>query len=332
MQHERHLNAADDHCFESLDALLDGPFALCMIVTDADGIAVDYRFLRVSTCFTEATGLSDLEGRSATEALPGIGPDWIERYGAVALGGPPIRIVETHPESGREYEVRSASLPMPGRFVIHFRDLTELRRLEAERAQALARAEHLLRELGHRVMNGFAAISAILAMEGRASAPEGRAALARVQGRVQALASLYRLLDGAPDADRLEVSGYLRGIVGSFRDSLAAPEGVAVEAELSPLWLSTRAAVPLGLVLNELLTNAVKHAFDGAPGTIRVSLSEGEGARRLCVADDGRGMAEGEGSAGIGRSLIAAFVGELGGELSTETGPAGTAVTVVFRA
>lgn len=331
MQHERQLSAVDDHCFETLDMLLDGPFALCAIVTDPDGRAIDYRFLRVSSCFAEATGLSGLEGRTATEALPGLGPEWIERYGGVALGGPPIKIVETHPETGREYEVRSASLPMPGRFVIHFRDLTELRRLEGERAAALARAEHLLRELGHRVMNGFAAISAILAMEARASAPEGRAALGRVQGRVQALASLYRLLDAAPDADRLEVSGYLRGIVDSFRDSLAAPAGVAVEAELAPLWLPTRAAVPLGLVLNELLTNAVKHAFDGGPGAVRVSLQGGE-VCRLRVADDGRGMGQGLGGNGIGQSLIAAFVGELGGEIGTETGPLGTTVTVAFRA
>lgn len=330
MQHDRHLTAADEHCFTSLDALLDGPFALCAIVTDAEGRAVDYRFLRVSPCFAEATGLSDLEGRTATEALPGLGPEWVERYGAVALGGPPIRLVETHDDTGREYEVRSASLPMPGRFVIHFRDLTGLRRLEAERAQALLRAEHLLRELGHRVMNGFAAISAILAMEARASAPEGRAALGRVQGRVQALASLYRLLDGAPEADRLEVSGYLGGIVEGFRDSLAAPAGVAVEAALAPLRLPTRAAVPLGLVLNELLTNAVKHAFDGRPGTIRVSLASEGGACRLVVADDGRGIGPASGGTGIGQSLIAAFVGELGGEMSVETGRSGTSVTVAF--
>ena len=62
-----------------------------------------------------------------------------------------------------------------------------------------------------------------------------------------------------------------------------------------------------------------------------MSLSEGEGACRLRVADDGRGMAEGTGGTGIGQSLIAAFVGELGGDLSTETGPSGTIVTVVFR-
>ncbi len=132
--------------------------------------------------------------------------------------------------------------------------------------------------------------------------------------------------------ERIEVAGYLAGNVQSFRDVFAAPAGLAVECDLSPLTLPTRAAVPLALVVNELLTNAVKHAFgQGRSGTVRVSLRKEGGICRLCVADDGD-MAEGAPGTGIGRSLVAAFVGELGGELLTETGPWGTAVTVVFPA
>jgi two-component sensor histidine kinase len=108
---------------------------------------------------------------------------------------------------------------------------------------------------------------------------------------------------------------------------------VAVEVDLSPLMLSTRAAVPLGLVVNELLTNAVKHAFgQGRRGTVRVSLVAEVGTCRLSVTDDGDGMAEGATGSGVGRTLVAAFVGELGGELSTESGPGGTCVTVAFPA
>lgn len=334
MHFERSMSVAGDHCFETLDAMLDGPFAICSIITDADGRPADYRFLRVSQCFEDTTGLKDVEGRTVLEVVPALERKWIDFYGQVALSGVPARFSEGSEVTGREYEVRAAPLDPPGRFVMTFKDVTELRKLESERAAALEHAQHLLRELSHRVMNSFAAISAVVSMEARATSGEGRAALDRVQRRVQALASLYRRLDGASQVDRIEVSDYLGGIVDSFRDSLAATSGVTVSANLAPITLNTQAAVPLGLVVNELLTNALKHAFtEGNAGSVTVSMQEEDGACRLRVADNGMGLAEpGNGrSAGVGRGLVAAFVGELGGDISVDAGPTGTSVTVTFR-
>lgn len=328
---ERHIMATDDLSFNMLDALFDGPFAICSIITDADGAPVDVRFHRVSDCFEDATGLRDVQGRTVRDVLPTIEQTWIDRYGRVALDRAPARFTEHSAALGREFEVRAAPMEPSGRFVVAFRDLTEVRRQEAERAQALDHAQHLLKELGHRVMNSFAAISAILSMEARATPREGRPALERVQGRVQALAALYRRLDGASQADRIEMSDYLGGLVASFRDSLAAPAPVTVTADLTPITLPTQMAVPLALVVNELLTNAIKHAFaDGRSGAVHVTLSVGEGQCRVSVADDGQGVVEGHEGSGVGRILIQAFVGELGGEISTRTGPDGTEVTVEF--
>ncbi len=333
MHFERTMTLSEERDFETLDTLLDGPFAICAIVTDDEGRPVDYRFLRASAGFREATGLEDVEGRTARELVPELEDKWIEFYGRVALDRVPAQFTEASAATGRDYEVRAAPLDPPGRFAMTFRDVTAQRRLEAEREAALGHAQHLLRELGHRVMNSFAGISAIVAMEARASPAEGRAALDRVQGRVQALASLYRRLDGAFHTDRVEISDYLGGIVGSFRDSLAASAGVTVDCDLRPLTLPAKAAVPLGLVVNELLTNAVKHAFEaGRSGTVRVTLDSAEGTCRLRVADDGGGVAEGAAGQGVGGTLVAAFVGELGGDLSTDTGPGGTCVTVTFPA
>jgi two-component sensor histidine kinase len=105
---------------------------------------------------------------------------------------------------------------------------------------------------------------------------------------------------------------------------------VSISDDLAPLTLPTRSAVPLALILNELLTNAVKHAFaPGRPGHVRVSLAEEGGLCRLRVADDGEGMAEGV--PGAGRGLVEAFVAELDGELAYETGPQGTTATVTFK-
>ncbi len=328
---ERRLTVADEQGFELLDAVLDDPFAICEIITDEAGKPVNYRFLRVSQCFEDITGFRGVEGRTVCEIVPGVEPQWIEHYGRVALDRLPSRFSQSSATTGRSYEVRAAPMDPPGRFVMTFRDVTDLQQVQAEQAALLDHAQHLLRELSHRVMNSFAGISAILAMEARAAPKESRAPLDRVQGRVQALAALYRRLDTASQPERIEVADYLGGLVTSIREAHAAVPGVSIETEIAPLSLPTRSAVPLALVVNELLTNALKHAFEGRQtGQVRVTLSAEGDLCTLCVADDGTGIAPAVGS-GVGHGLVSAFVGELGGELSTQSGPDGTTVTVSFR-
>ena len=329
MQFERRMTVVDSGIFETLDALLDAPFALCSVVTDSDGRAVDYRILRASADLEEVLGVGDLEGRTAREVAPGLEDAWIEAFGRVALERTPIRFTQGSAVTQRDYEVSATPLDPPGCFAVAFRDLAARREEEAERSRAVEQAQRLLKELGHRVMNSFASISAILAMEARAAPPEGRTALKRVQGRVQALAALYRRLDGAPETERLEVAGYLAGNIQSFRDVFASAAGLSVECDLSSLTLATRSAVPLALIANELLTDAATQVLEaGRSGTLRISLREEEGLCRLCVEHGGGPVAEGS----MSRGLIEAFVAELGGDLSFEGTPEGTRATVVFRA
>jgi two-component sensor histidine kinase len=329
MQFERRMTVVDSGIFETLDALLDVPFALCSVVTDSEGRAVDYRILRASAHLDEVFGVSALEGRTAREVAPSLEASWIEAFGRVAIERTPMRFTQGSVIAHRDYEVSATPVDPPGCFVVAFRNLTARQKDEAEQSRAVDQAQRLLKELGHRVMNSFASISAILAMEARAASPEGRTALKRVQGRVQALAALYRRLDGAPEMERIEVAGYLAGNVQSFRDAFAAAAGLSVECDLSSLTLSTRSAVPLALIANELLTDATAQALEtGRAGSLRVSLHEEEGLCRLRVEHGGGPVAEGS----ISRGLIEAFAAELGGELAFEAMPEGTRATVVFRA
>ncbi|WP_210529017.1 sensor histidine kinase [Rubellimicrobium arenae] len=323
----------DDTAFEAIAAFLEDAFAVCSIITDPEGRPADYRFLRVNRRFQELTGFEDAQGRTALDLVPTLEPKWIELYGRVAQGGEPLRFKETSLVTGRDYEVLAAPVNAPGCFALLLRDLTDLRRLEADQAAALEHAQNLLKELNHRVMNSFASISAIVAMERRA-APEGaRPPLERLQGRIQALAALYRRLDGVSQIDRIDVAEYIGGNVASFRDAMGAAGPLSVSADLASLTLPTRLAVPLGLVVNELLSNAARHAFArGRAGTIHVALSYLDGLCRLVVSDDRCGEAEGSEDEGIGQSLIDAFASELGGEISVRAGPDGTSTTLEFRA
>ncbi|TNC68813.1 sensor histidine kinase [Rubellimicrobium roseum] len=322
-----------DDAFDAIAALVEDGFAICSLITDPEGRPVDYRFLRVNRRFEEMTGLRDVEGRTALELIPNLERRLVTLYGHVAQAREPARFRTVSALSGRDYEVVATPIEAPDGFAILFRDVTELARAEAEREAELQRAQHLLAELNHRVMNSFAAISSIVALEMRAAPPEARPPLERLQGRVQALGALYRRLDGASRADRIDVADYLGGNVASFRDALGAAAGVEITADVAPLTLPTRLAVPLGLVVNELVTNAVKHAFaPGQPGHVHVSLAAEGDLWRLTVADDGGGLGGTQtGGSGIGHVLVAAFVAELGGEMSVESGPRGTTTTVDFR-
>jgi len=329
MQFDRRMTVVDSGIYDTLDALLDRPFALCSIVTDAEGRAVDYLFLRVSPDFGDVTGLSTAEGRSALELVPELDRKWVDLYGRVALKRAPLRFRESSGLMGREVEVSAAPLDPPGCFVIAVRDVAVPAAPDSENLSALSHAERLLKELGHRVMNSFASISAILAMETRAAPPEGRDALRRVQGRVQALAALYRRLDGASEMDHMEVAGYLAGNLQSFRDALAAPAGLTVESDLAPLTLPTRAVIPLALVVNEILTDAAVQAREsGRAGALRVTLRPEEGTCRLVLEHRGGPLPEGS----ISHGLVTAFVAELAGDLAFEGGPDGTRVTIAFPA
>jgi two-component sensor histidine kinase len=323
----------DDAVFSALEAVLDDGICLCGMIADAEGRALDYRFLRVSRNFEAMTGLRGAEGRTALDLVPTLERSWIETYGRVGLGRETVRFSQGSVPMGRVFEVHAVPVEPAPRFAILFRDVTALRRIEDERARALEAAQHLLRELNHRVMNSFAAISAITAMEARAADEGSRPALQRLQGRVQALGALYRRLEGAARADRIEVAEYLAGNVAALRDAAGAGPGgvpVAVACDLRPLALPTAAAVPLALVLNELLTAALGRG----PGAVRVSLDheggqEG-GQARLVVEDDAPGDPAAPLGAGIGAGLVGAFAGELGAAIRPEAGPGGTRVEVAF--
>lgn len=180
---------------------------------------------------------------------------------------------------------------------------------EADRlAQALREKDTLLRELQHRVKNNLQMITALIRIEARgvtAGNPDDR--LSRLAGRVEALALLYRSLDDAERSTGVDLGAYL-GQIATAVMAAHAREGVRLDLKIDAWPVSIDVAMPAGLVVNELLTNALKHAFherDG--GTISLqSLVDDQGCR-VVVSDDGVGLPEGVEWPGAGRlsALIA---------------------------
>lgn len=165
---------------------------------------------------------------------------------------------------------------------------------EDDLAQALKEKDTLLREVQHRVKNNLQMITALIRIEARnaARAPEPEA-FARLAGRIEAIQLLYELLSDQEDAQEVDLGIYLTRVASAVLKSQAA-EGIRLDCRVDVYPVPVNIAMPTGLVVNELLTNALKHAFAGREiGTITLhSVTDGEGCLVL-VADDGNGMPEG---------------------------------------
>ncbi|HWE45115.1 MAG TPA: histidine kinase dimerization/phosphoacceptor domain -containing protein [Caulobacteraceae bacterium] len=198
----------------------------------------------------------------------------------------------------------------------------------AEAARELARREVLLREMQHRVKNNFQLIVSLLLLQSNRAEQDGeKKALQSVADRITAIALAHDQLDPRQGLRTVDVSTYLGAICREMAD---LSDDVAIEADLEPAVMTIDTAVPLGLITNELITNALKHAFDG-PGNIRVEFRAGAGIREstLAVIDDGKGMGP-ERPGSFGTSLIEALAAQVRGRVDLERPGRGTAVRLFF--
>ena len=190
--------------------------------------------------------------------------------------------------------------------------------------RALKEREVLLQEVHHRVKNNLQVISSLINMQVRVlDDGASRDALAQCQMRVEAIALIHEKLYQSKDFARVPFSEYAKSLADNvFRASGASAATVALEFSTQDVALPVDKAIPCGLILNELITNALKHAFrDGRSGTIRVSLARIEGRVELEVSDDGVGLPPGvdlQSSGSLGMQLIRMLSKQVGADLLIE--------------
>ena len=204
----------------------------------------------------------------------------------------------------------------------------EVRAGEVERVRRINFLGHALREMDHRTKNNFQIVTSLLTLQGtRSGNPEVKAALAEATERLKAVSAVYDAL--APSSQGLatvRLQDQLQEICDQIRRGIL-PEGIGLETELEPMLVPHETAVAIGIVVNELVTNACKHAFPDGRGTvcIRTALDEKAGAARIEVADDGRGFTPSATSkSGLGTRLVTAFVQRVGGTSQVRSSPQGT--------
>lgn len=220
----------------------------------------------------------------------------------------------------------------------------ELERLIGERTRELEnerlRIEALLRDVNHRVGNNLAMVSALLSVQSRQSRePAVRAALQQAQSRIQAIAAGQRRLRLDLDTDEIEARPYMEDLLAEIGK---AAEGRPIEIALAmdEIRLPGRDAVSFVVIVNELVTNAIKHAFtDGLPGRIVIRFAhqtvDGIPGLALTVEDDGVGMPAEIEAKGLGQTVLASLLRSMQATMTatavTEGGPRpGTRITLHF--
>ncbi|HEY4848858.1 MAG TPA: histidine kinase dimerization/phosphoacceptor domain -containing protein [Methylocella sp.] len=213
-------------------------------------------------------------------------------------------------------------------------DITERVRLEREHAAAHERIGMLLQELTHRVKNSLQLIASIVMTEARSvSSAEGKAALERVSHRITALGQFYSKLTEADTFESVDAATYLdelcRNLIASvYQDG---DTFIMLKTDIESELLPADRAISIGLIVNELVTNAVKYGFPGEEkGTIMVTLKRLPGELRLTVADDGQGLDPRRADSGVGGRLVDAFAEKLGGQVERKSDGQGTTVHLIL--
>jgi PAS domain S-box-containing protein len=208
----------------------------------------------------------------------------------------------------------------------------------ADLSAMLREREVLLREIHHRVKNNLQVISSLINLQRmRLPASDGSEALRQCQSRVLTIARVHELLYRAHDASRIPLVDYIESLVGGIDDMGALTPLVRIETDIDDVSLSVESGVPCGLILNELITNALKHGFVGErSGTIRVRVQRVLGPELVLeVSDDGVGLPEGfdpSQSASLGLTITRLLAHQLKGELELRQGHNLTSFRVQFPA
>ncbi len=217
-------------------------------------------------------------------------------------------------------------------------DIAERRRAQTEILAALKEKETLLKEVHHRVKNNLQVISSILNLQSEnIQDPLSREIFREAQNRVRSMSLIHEKIYQSKNLARIDFGKYIQSLAAYlFRSYSSNAVGISLETSVEALYLDVDTAVPCGLILNELISNALKHAFpDGRTGKISIKLqSDGTRFNILTVSDNGIGLPRDmdfTNSPSLGMQLVHSLVGQLDGTIETNL-QEGTEFRITFGA
>jgi|TARA_R100001244_G_scaffold44182_1_gene39722 PAS domain S-box-containing protein len=221
--------------------------------------------------------------------------------------------------------------------VLTIRDVTKTRANERALKEALDAKDMLLYEVNHRVKNSLQLVNSLLSLQAGHGSDELRHNLEDARARIGVVARLHGQLYQSSMHDRIEAGVFLTGLVSDTVDALKPSEAVTFDAACDKdVILLLDQAIPLAIVVSELVTNALKYAFDDREeGTVSLAVRRrDDGKIEIEIGDDGVGLPTGfdpAASSGLGMRVSYALVQQLRGELTFSTADQGTVFSIIFE-
>jgi len=223
------------------------------------------------------------------------------------------------------------------KMLISIFDITDQRKLEAEKESILAKKDLLLREMSHRIANSLQIIASILLLKSHTvTSEESRSHLTDAHERIMTIATVQQQLDPAGLGEEIVVGKYLDALCKNLAQSMIAGHTqVVIEVVADKGTVSSDIAVSFGLVTTELVLNCIKHAFKiGQEGRVVVAYNCKDADWTLSVSDNGVGMPTGQTSThkGLGTSLLSALASQLQATVEITSEPQkGTKVSIIHH-
>jgi len=354
--------------YRSLFDQLDAAFCIVEVILDATGKSCDLRFLEVNPMFATQSGLQDAAGRLASEMVPDLEALWVDRYGAVALTGTPLKFEEYAAPLGRWFEVNASRIgdPAAHQVALVFRDTSgrkrieeDMRRLANEASEASRRKSEFLAVLAHELRNPMAPIrTGLEIMRLRADSPE---TIERVREMLERQTyQMTHLIDDLLDVARVtsgkiqirkQLADLNRVVASAVETSTPMIQGARHTLDVSmwgePLLIEID-PTRIAQVVGNLLTNAAKYTPAG--GRITLAVRKEGGDAIVAVTDSGVGLAAesqeeifemfnqvgrnmglSQGGLGIGLALVRQLVALHGGSVTASSEGVGKGSTFTLR-
>lgn len=285
-------------------------------------------------------------GRDLDELLGGNDPaKYQEALGLTdqVSSGRPVPPTETvrYTKEGRPLNVIVAGSPIMvgGEFsgiVATYTDITRLKVKEQEVKKLLGEKEQLLKEVHHRIKNHMSTILSIVSLHNNSTDdPTVSETLEEVQDKIRIMQNIYQTLYMGETVEAMNVSDFLDKLIDDIESTYIVDEDIRIDTDIEDLTVSAKQSLPIGILINELVTNSIKYAFSGGEqGRIAIAVhSDEDGGIRIEVSDDGVGIPDEiltKESYGFGLTLVKGYVDQFKGEMQVDN-TNGTAVTVVLH-
>jgi two-component sensor histidine kinase/PAS domain-containing protein len=290
-------------------------FAVCEAIRDETGQLVDYTVTEINPALQRMLGVGPEAAGAHLRDNPGNWSHWLSICNRVLATGEPLSFERYNRGNKLWHEVHLSRLT-ENRMAQFFFDVTERKAGEAKQSE-------LFDELNHRVKNNLAMVASLLQLQARGSAKAVAEQLLKAAARVQGIAEVHDALTRGASQDAVDFGAYLQDLCATLRRTLITDDRIHLGVETQSVILSVDVAIALGMVVNELVTNAVKYAYPaGHTGTIDVGFQLNQGQVLLTVSDLGPGLPiKTAGSErGLGMRLVRSLVDQVGGELVIRSG------------